>query len=557
MLKEKPLRFAPLIRVSTEKQKKKGEFLAVQRKQLEQSIKSLGGIIPNDKWYAGQEHATPDQERKILDQLMEDAKTHKFDAVIVDDRSRWSRDNERSKSDLRILKANGIRFFVGTEELDLHDPTTLLLLGISTEIGEWQAKEQARKSRLSRIARAKRNIPTAGKKPYGRTYNKLTNKWGLIDGAKEKIETIAREYLEDDVNFKTLGKKYGMNASNLHKILTKRCGDKWPERFKSLIPNKDKPYEENIHTIPRLLDEETIKRIQEKSEGRRTWTHGEQKYHYLFARKIFDVGTTYTLTGTTNAKGVRYYRPYKGKGYQYSINADVLENAIMGELFEALSNKRKLREAIFDGNPLTDVVEKIKSKMVQKEKELKSTNAKLSNITHTIENYKREDLDSYLESLKPEIKLLSDRKRIVESEIQSCKTQLDSLPTEQEIEGTSKRSKDLLKRIKESYFSSEQSFQDLPYEGKKKLVDLIFGGKDVMNKKYGIYIRSLGGKPKRYKFEVYGKLGIMSGRLEARSKKIGVHPDLVMSGQEMKVELKEGISKLMIEKKEESTSASY
>jgi hypothetical protein len=336
-----------------------------------------------------------------------------------------------------------------------------------------------------------------------------------------------------------------MNASNLHKILTQRCGDKWTERFKSPTPNK--PYEEHIHTIPRLLPETTIRRIREKSLGRRTWDHKEQLHHYLFARKIFDVGTGYALTGTTNKKGVRYYRPYKGKGYQYSINADVLETAVMEELIEALSNKRKLKEAIFNGNPLADVVEKIQKKIAQREKELKSINAKLSNITRTIENYKDKDLDSYLETLKPEIKSLNDSREGIEAEIEGYRKQLESLPTEQEIEGTSKRSKDLLQRIKESYFSSGLSFENLPYEGKKKLVDLTLGGKDDNDKRYGIYVRSLGGKPKRYKFEIYGKLGIMSGRLEARSKKIGVHPDLVMYGQEIDGELKEGISRTMRE----------
>lgn len=547
--KGKPLKFAPLVRVSTEKQEKKGESLATQRKQLEESIESLGGVVANNHWYAGQEHATPDQERKILDQLMEDAKAHKFDAVMIADLSRWSRDNERSKSDLRILKANSIRFFVRTQEYDLYDPNQSFVIGMSAEIGEKFASEQALKSRDSRIDRAKRNIPTAGKKPWGRTFDKETSQWKLIPGAKEKIETIAREYREEDVDWETLGKRHNMNGANLHKILTQRCGDKWTERFKS--PNPNQPYEEIPHTIPRLLDEKIIKAIREKSEGRRTWTHGEQKYHYLFSRKIFDVDTKYALTGTTNAKGIRYYRPYKGKGYQYSINAEVLETAVMKELIEALSNKRKLKEAIFNGNPLTDVRDKIQRKKAQMEKELKSINAKLSNFTRTIENYEGKNLDSFLETLKPKIKALNDDREAIESEIQSYNTQLSSLPTEQEIEGTSKRSKDLLKRIKESYFSSGLPFENLPYEGKKKLVDLIFGGKDVNGERYGIYVKQLEGKPKRYKFEVYGKLGLMSGRLEARSKKATTHPDLGMYGQEMDEELKEKVSKI------KRTSCSY
>ena len=65
------LLFAPLIRVSTEQQAKQGESLRTQKEQLSQAIQSLNGKIY--KWYEGQEHATQDYERKILEQLMQDA----------------------------------------------------------------------------------------------------------------------------------------------------------------------------------------------------------------------------------------------------------------------------------------------------------------------------------------------------------------------------------------------------------------------------------------------------------------------------------------------------
>ena len=93
---EQGLRFAPLIRVSTEKQEKRGESLSTQKKQLESAIKNLNGSVY--KWYEGQEHGTPDHERKILDELMTDAQASRFDAVMVVDASRWSRDNQKSKT---------------------------------------------------------------------------------------------------------------------------------------------------------------------------------------------------------------------------------------------------------------------------------------------------------------------------------------------------------------------------------------------------------------------------------------------------------------------------
>jgi len=59
--------FAPLIRVSTEEQKKRGESLRVQEELLTRAIKTLGGVVYH--WYTGQEHATAEHEREILKQF--------------------------------------------------------------------------------------------------------------------------------------------------------------------------------------------------------------------------------------------------------------------------------------------------------------------------------------------------------------------------------------------------------------------------------------------------------------------------------------------------------
>ena len=145
------LRFAPIIRVSTELQAKKGESLSVQTKQIQDYVESLNGVIPDHcLQYSGMEHATPDFERKKLDQLLQDAEKGIFDAVIVCDVSRWSRDNLKSKQGLEVLSTNGIRFFVGVMEYDLFNPEHQLILGMGVEMNQFFAGIQAKKSILSR-----------------------------------------------------------------------------------------------------------------------------------------------------------------------------------------------------------------------------------------------------------------------------------------------------------------------------------------------------------------------------------------------------------------------
>ena len=80
------LRFAPLIRVSTERQEKQSESLLSQKTRIKDYVKYLGGTIPEYAWkYCGQEHSTPGYERKLFDQMIEDCSKDLFDAIIVDD----------------------------------------------------------------------------------------------------------------------------------------------------------------------------------------------------------------------------------------------------------------------------------------------------------------------------------------------------------------------------------------------------------------------------------------------------------------------------------------
>jgi len=358
---EAKLIFAPLVRVSTERSERQGESLRTQHEQLSTAIASLGGEVY--KWYEGQEHSTPDYERRILEELMADAQAGRFDAVIVADLSRWSRDNGRSKQDTRTLQDLGIRFFEGARELNLFDPAQAFILGMGVEVAEFFASQQSYKSVINRIARAKQGGPACGKRPYGRIWDKATKTWKIDPEKQTKIQKIAKLYLESDISWNVLGPMFGMNGASLHKTLCYRCGDEWEQQFISKRHGID---ETVIIKIPRLLSEATIQAIRDKSEGRNSWDKKGQKHPYLFARIIFDAETGKALTGTCNSKGVRYYKPYLGCKHRYQVNADVLERAVLSELFEVIGCKTSLREAVFSGSPIGKVADKIRADLQTK-----------------------------------------------------------------------------------------------------------------------------------------------------------------------------------------------
>jgi site-specific DNA recombinase len=437
--------------------------------------------------------------------------------VICPDGPEIIKDNQRSKKDLEILKKNEIRFFVGTTEYDLYDSTQYFMIGMNVEVSEYFARDQAQKSILNRIERAKKGYPSCGKKPYGRTFNKEKKTWEIDEGKKKKLEEISRVYLEDNIGFEELGRRFGMNGSNLDKILTKRSGDTWEQRFRSKSHNIDVIVPTKI---PRLLEEETIQKIKNKAKSRKSYNHGVYKYEYLFNRIIFDADTRHALTGTPNSKGKRYYKPYQGiNAHRYMINADILEQAVLREFFAVLSTDNSLKKAVFNGNPVGKVAEELKERVEKLQKELGSIHKKIENCTKAIIDYEGEEVEVLLEKLKSEIRTLEQKKKDIEFQIQITKNQISTLPTDSEIETIKDRIKKskLLTRQKENYFNSGNALENLSFLEKKKVILLFFGGRDEAGEKYGIYVKDLGGNPRKYGFKAYGRFGFVNGQLEART----------------------------------------
>ena len=518
-MEKKIMRFAPLIRVSTESQAKRGESLHTQKKQLELAIEGLGGTVY--QWYAGQEHATPDQERKILDQLIQDAQQQKFDAVMVADISRWSRDNRKSKKHLEILRRHNIQFFVGNREFDLYNPTTLFTLGMSVEVAEFFAREQAYKSIINRIEIAKKGYPACGKLPYGRYFDKLEKEWKVDKEARSKIEKIAELYLYEDYSFNGLGDKFGMNPTNLHKTLLYRCGGTWKQQFISKELNID---ETILTEIPRLLPDKIITRIQQKSKDKRVWDRKERKYRYIFSKVIFDKETGRALTGTSNQKGQRYYKPYRGCNLRYQINADVLEEAVFGELFDVLTSTGSLLNAVRSAYPGKNIESELKEKLVLLKKENKSVEKKLQNYVTAIETYDGKNLTGFLNDVQFRIQDFEQRKDSLNKEMSDLEYQLNLLPSDEEIKN--KRDwirKQILQRHKESFWKCDDSLIDLPFDDKREIIKLIFGGWDENGQRYGIYVQHMGGNPRKYLFEAYGKLGNVKGRIQSVTKGYSSH----------------------------------
>jgi site-specific DNA recombinase len=496
------LRFAPLIRVSTEQQEKK-ESLRTQTEQIKQYVKSLDGTIPDNCWvYSGQEHATPDQERKKLDKLLADSGKNKFDAVIVCDASRWSRDNLKSKEGLNVLRNNGIRFFVGTMEYDLFNPEHCFILGMSAEIGEFQARIQSLKSITNRINRARRNIPASGKLPYGRTYDPDKG-WGLDEKKVQIIQRAAEQYL-NGMTITQIADLAGMSFTNLWRVLNERSGSTWTCRFQSKELNID---ETITMMIPPLLDEETIARIKEKGAANKTYTHGQITHPYLFSRMIFCAKCGRALFGQANSnnRGKDYYTYYRHPrrskedcDWEKWVPEAQIGPAVLKLLFEMFGDTDRIEQAMQKAIPDLDKIEAMRAELDDLNKSRKTTLEQRERlISLAAEGVVEKD------EVAKRITEIRERLRSIENQIEVLEPQLENLPDPAQIKRRSKLARAVLvDALKHPSVKALDKFLNAPFERQRKIIENAFAGKDREGRRLGVYVEPTDDPERPWRFEI-------------------------------------------------------
>ena len=312
---------------------------------------------------------------KQLNQLLADAKCSPppFDAVMVAHPDRWSRDNTASEAGLKRLQENNIRFYILGQEQDLFDPTVRLYLALSATIGSYQAGVQTKKSLENRIERAKRGWPACGKKPLGRTFDRQSGEWSIVEEKQTMIQEVASRYLAGE-SMARLAAEYGVNHPYLHKTLTQGCGPIWEQRFSS----SKYRIEETVRTpVPPLLDPEVIAAIRAKAAANKTFSHGSIKYEYLLARMVFCERCGYAMSGERGPKGKRYYRHQSRNGAACCslpirpwVPAEMLEQELLAKLADLWGNPTAIEKALREAEPEKAEVDKARKQLERIQAEL-------------------------------------------------------------------------------------------------------------------------------------------------------------------------------------------
>ncbi|MFH5803327.1 recombinase family protein [Alienimonas sp. DA493] len=516
MATEKKLRIGALVRVSSERQESKGESLPVQRQTSERNAAALGGTVV--EWYDGQEHATPGWERAELDRLMADAEAGRLDAVIVSDLSRWSRDSATGLPNIRKLKKLGVRFFEGTTEVDPHDPGNALSASIQLSVLEHQAAVQRKKSIESRIHRAKRGVPTCGKLPFGRTFDKKTETWGVDPEKQAMIEDVAARYLAG-ASIQALAEEYGRGDANLYKTLAHKCGDTWEQSFKLT----DFGIDETVQTpVPRLLPEETIRAVRERAVRGRTYAARGTGEAYLLSSMVFCAECGFALTGigARTPGGPRYYRhgvrdnakkcPLRPRPH---VRGDDLEAAVIRELFDLFGNPAMVQRAIEKAQPDPDGAADLRARADRLNKRLTKLNAGRDRVLKLILDDKvtEEQAAARLD------KANADEAKLRE-ELNAVNRQLTAVPNPDGVRAAAEAACDawgarvgvVSARRRMVQHKAAYDFEALSPEDRRALVEMVFVGRTPDGNPAGVYVEPIPGqkprRPKRWRFHLRGLL---------------------------------------------------
>jgi DNA invertase Pin-like site-specific DNA recombinase len=517
MSEKKPtrgLRLARLRRVSTERQEKEGESLATQTKQAEEDFAALGATLAGD--YGGQEHATPGFEKAEVDRLIADTAKGKFDGVWVANADRWSRDNAHSEAGLNVLRDRGIRFFVRTFEYDLFNPEHCLFLGMSAVVGKFQAMHQGKKSIENRIERARRGVPTCGKLPFGRTYDREAGRWGYDPEKKALVEDIARRYLAGEP-LPALAREYGVSVSHLYAVMRGGAGGEWVQEFRSARLNL---HARVVTKVPALLDDDTIKAVRARAEANRTYFHGQTKHRYLLRRVVFCAHCGYAMSGHRHSNGTRYYqhveplrvrqrslRPCERTSAH--VNADALEDAVLRQLFDLFGNPVAVQRAVEAATQNREAVNELRARLERIMAALGKTGEARDRVIRFISRGTISE-----EEAEKELAELKDREAALREELGLINVTLEHQPTAAEVNAAAEamaaafRPRKMNAKLLVAKMEINTDFGGMSWEQARALVQMVFSGKTTEGKRMGIHIERNRGSRRRpcWDYQIAGRL---------------------------------------------------
>ncbi len=487
------IKCAGYVRVSS-KDQIDGESLTTQRKSIA-DFAALNNYVLTEIYADEGVSGGTTKDRPALLKLLSDGKQGKFSELIIHRLSRFGRNARELLNNCEELKSAGITLHSVSEKIDFasrYGEFMLLMLAGVAQLERDIIREQMLENR---IARGRRGLPTGGRVPYGRTYNKDTDTWTLDQSAARKIQQAADDLIAGE-KLRDIAKRAGLNYKHLLDILNLKSGDKFTVKFKS----EDEPF---TYNVPRLLDDETIEKVHQRLKFNRRNNRTDTFGKYLLSGFLRCEKCGCLLSGRTQSEENQYYFHVPDGDYNKcktftSVVLKPLEHAVFATIFENFVDAPSFEHAMADSLPNEKMVEDLRLSIKDCEKELNRINKELDKL---VDLALTETLSR--ETIKNKEQDLLTAKMNITDKLKNETIKLNSLPDTKDV---MKQANQIRRQLLKKYQSKEH-IQNMSFDDKRALLYWLFDGKDEFGKNYGIYIRKTGkGKYSKIDYFFYGKL---------------------------------------------------
>jgi DNA invertase Pin-like site-specific DNA recombinase len=501
------LRAAGYCRTSGETQRD-NTSIANQQEDIDRFVKSQGWNLVKfyvDECKSGAKIAGRDE----FQQMMRDAANSRFDIIVPWDMTRFGRDGRDILNSAETLKRDfGVDVVDTKGRFDTRDRRRILTNFVDAGMAESERLSILERTKKGKIKKARQGAPMSGMLPFGRIWNKKDQVWTIDQTKHAIVQDSARRYLQGE-SIKSLAREYNLDPSNLHQVLTRRCGPTWTQRIR--CPELD--IDETIETaIPPLLDPAVIAAILAKAQANKTIDKTQLIHKYLLGHAVFCAHCNSALTGQFN-NGYRYYRHHQlceaGRRRSW-VEADALEQTVLFNLFDVFGNPAKVQAAIDAAAPDK-----------QKTQEARDRQQRLHADLARIETQRDRLIDAITEGTvsksqaRSKMDELNSREQHLADELDKTAEILANIPSADERKGIAHS----IVRAATRAVANRQ-FDRMSWQEQRTLVQMVLGGKSPDGKRHGVYISWVDGQENKRKrkwgYRIEGRLNLaMKGKVPA------------------------------------------
>jgi len=499
---DKKRRAAIYIRVSTAEQKIDGYGLEAQEKKLLEYIENNKGLNLYTKkaWIFSDTHTGSDLNRPQFQEMMQQVREGKFDAVLVWKIDRLSRSLKHLLSAFELFEKNKVSFVSVQENIDFKGPIGKLIFQIFGAIAQFERELIKGRTQMGKIASAEMGNYTGNFVPYG--YRKIKNSSGkgskleIIPKEKEWVQQIFDWYIYDKLGFGQISKKLNnLKVPRGEGSISKYKIGKWTEKIIQLLlqspiyrgeyvanntdENGDKlpPDQWTIVKVPACVSELTFMQAQ---NARKSRTGGRTNSTYLLSGRIFDMTLDQPkkFFGAKRFKGGFSYRrkqfnTKEGEHFSvFEVPGEQIENYVWGKIMEAMKNPEVfIKHYLSKEFRRTEKVELLEQSLNSlREREVNIRNLEIPRIQEAYEKgiYDEEIL----------------QKKLTEKEEELAKIEVKIQEIEDELGFTSSLDMEVQK-LKEASAQIKYKLENLSREQKKILCDLFIDRIEMYRQKEG------------------------------------------------------------------------